>query len=92
LSIRHEADGGSPSTPWVAADNVEKTFAQSFFSLIAIRGRPLMIVSDNGTELTGMTMLRWSQDRQVGWHYITPGKRQQNAFIESLRAACVMSC
>jgi putative transposase len=42
-----------------------------------------MIVSDNGTKLTGMTMLRWSQDRQVGWHYITPGKPQQNAFIES---------
>jgi len=42
-----------------------------------------MIVPDNGTELTGMTMLRWSQDRQVRWHYITPGKPQQNAFIES---------
>jgi putative transposase len=57
--------------------------ARELDTLIAIRGRPLMIVSDNGTELTGMTMLRWSQDRQVGWHYITPGKPQQNAFIES---------
>jgi putative transposase len=50
---------------------------------IAIRGRPFMIVSDNGTKLTSMTMLRWSHDRQVGWHYIAPGKPQQNAFIES---------
>jgi putative transposase len=57
--------------------------ARELDTLIAIRGRPLMIVSDNGTELTGMTMLRWSQDRQVGRHYITPGKPQQNAFIES---------
>jgi putative transposase len=45
--------------------------------------RPLTIVSDTGTELTGMTMLRWSQERQVEWNYIAPGKPQQNAFIES---------
>ena len=57
--------------------------ARELDTLIAIRGRPLMIVSDNGTELTGMTMLRWSQERQVEWHYIAPGKPQQNAFIES---------
>jgi putative transposase len=52
-------------------------------TLIAIRGRPLIIVSDNGTELTSMAMLRWSQDRQIEWHYIAPGKPQQNAFVES---------
>ena len=42
-----------------------------------------MCVSDNGTELTGMAILRWSQAMQVEWHYIAPGKPQQNAFIES---------
>ena len=42
-----------------------------------------MIVSDNGTELTSTAVLRWSQERQVEWHYIAPGKPQQNAFIES---------
>jgi putative transposase len=51
--------------------------------LIAWRGRPTMCVSDNGTELTGMAILRWSQETRVEWHYITPGKPQQNAFIES---------
>src|ERR1700733_3680895 len=51
--------------------------------LIAARGRPAMCVSDNGTELTGMAILRWSQATQVEWHYIAPGKPQQNAFIES---------
>jgi transposase InsO family protein len=30
-----------------------------------------------------MAILRWSQERQLEWHYITPGKPQQNAFIES---------
>ena len=42
-----------------------------------------MCVSDNGTELTGMAILRWSQETRVEWHYIAPGKPHQNAFIES---------
>ena len=52
-------------------------------SIIARRGRPQTIVSDNGTELTSMAILRWSQDTSVEWHYIAPGKPTQNAFIES---------
>ena len=52
-----------------------------------------MIVSDNGTELTSMAMLRWSQEHGVEWHYIAPGKPQQNAFVESfigrLRDECL---
>ena len=51
--------------------------------IIAWRGRPAMCVSDNGTELTGMAVLRWCQERQIEWHYIAPGKPTQNAFIES---------
>ncbi len=30
-----------------------------------------------------MAILRWSQERKVEWHYIAPGKPQQNAFVES---------
>ena len=52
-------------------------------TIIAERGRPAMCVSDNGTELTSMAILRWSQDSRVEWHYIAPGKPQQNAFVES---------
>ena len=57
--------------------------ARELNALITARGRPAMCVSDNGTELTGMAILRWSQDTRVEWHYIAPGKPQQNAFIES---------
>ena len=42
-----------------------------------------MIVSDNGTELTSHAILRWQEDRSVLWHYIAPGKPQQNGFVES---------
>src|SRR5665213_2559171 len=52
-------------------------------AIIARRGRPQSIVSDNGTELTSMAILSWSQETQVEWHYIAPGKPTQNAFIES---------
>lgn len=52
-------------------------------AIIARRGRPDTIVSDNGTELTSMAVLRWCQDTAVEWHYIAPGKPMQNGFVES---------
>ncbi|RTL17449.1 MAG: IS3 family transposase [Sphingomonadaceae bacterium] len=51
--------------------------------LIAERGRPKMIVSDNGTELTSNAVLAWSADGSIEWHYIAPGKPTQNGFVES---------
>jgi putative transposase len=53
-------------------------------AIIQRRGKPLMVVSDNGTELTSHAVLRWQQDTGVEWHYIAPGKPVQNAFVESL--------
>jgi len=50
---------------------------------IAWLGKPLTCVSDNGTELTSTAILRWCQERRIEWHYIAPGKPQQNAFVES---------
>jgi len=52
-------------------------------AIIRWRGRPATIVSDNGTELTSMAVLRWCQQTGVEWHYIAPGKPTQNAFVES---------
>ena len=51
--------------------------------LIAERGTPKMIVSDNGTELTSNAVLAWSGDTGVEWHYIALGKPTQNGFVES---------
>jgi putative transposase len=42
--------------------------------LLAERGTPKTIVSDNGTELTSNAILRWADDHKVAWHYIAPGK------------------
>jgi putative transposase len=57
--------------------------ARELDAIIAKRKKPLMIVSDNGSELTSHAMLCWQEDRRVGWHYIAPGKPVQNAFVES---------
>ena len=57
--------------------------ARELDRLIAHRGKPKMIVSDNGTELTSNAILQWADDHKVVWHYIAPGKPMQNAFAES---------
>src|SRR5437868_1340043 len=51
--------------------------------LMIERGKPTMVVSDNGSELTSNAILTWADRSQVEWHYIAPGKPTQNAFIES---------
>lgn len=57
--------------------------ARELTALIAEYGRPKMIVSDNGSELTSNAILAWADKARVEWHYIAPGKPMQNPFIES---------
>ena len=57
--------------------------ARELDAMIARRTKPATVVSDNGTELTSNAILKWADDTGVGWHYIAPGKPQQNGFIES---------
>jgi transposase InsO family protein len=57
--------------------------ARELTTLIAGRGKPGMIVSDNGTEFTSNAVLQWSNEHRVEWHYIAPGKPMQNGYIES---------
>ena len=67
--------------------------ARELDTLIERRGRPRSCVSDNGTELTSMAILKWSEASGVTWHFIAPSKPQQNAFVESfigrLRDECL---
>jgi putative transposase len=59
--------------------------------LIRVRGKPKIIVSDNGAELTSVAVLRWVPG-WVAWHYIEPGKPVQNAFIESFNSRLRDEC
>ena len=56
--------------------------ARELERIIEGRGKPKMIVSDNGSEFTSNAILQWTDRAKVDWHY-APGKPIQNAFIES---------
>lgn len=64
-----------------------------------------MIVSDNGTELTSMAVLKWCQETNIELHYIQPGKphlsavlclpagqMMQNGFVESFNGSFTDEC
>lgn len=44
--------------------------ARELDAIVGGRRLPLMIGSDNGTELTSHAILRWQEERGVAWHYI----------------------
>lgn len=70
--------------------------ARELTKLIRQRGRPSMIVSDNGTEFTSMAILGWAEDHKVAWHYIAPEARGMDdrlpypptAFVDRLSNTC----
>ncbi len=67
--------------------------ARELSEIIARRGgKPKTIVSNNGTEFTSMAILKWCQETKVGWHYIAPGKPQQNGFVESFSGSFRDEC
>ena len=57
--------------------------ARELTAVIKRRGKPGMVVSDNGTEFTSNAMLSWAQEHQIVWHFIAPGAPMQNGFCES---------
>jgi putative transposase len=60
-----------------------KRVVRELDALIARRGRPATILSDNGTEFTSNAAIGWAGSAKVAWRYIEPGKPTQNGFVES---------
>jgi putative transposase len=60
--------------------------------LVSIWGKPAMIVSDNGTELTCNAILKWTTASRIEWHYIAPGKPMQNGYMESFNGRLRDEC
>ncbi len=61
--------------------------ARELDTLVRVYGKPSGIVSCKGTEFTSRAILKWANENGVEWHYIDPGKPQQNAFIESFNGS-----
>ena len=51
--------------------------------LIAERGLPESVRSDNGPEFCSRRMLAWAEDRRVALVHIQPGRPMQNGHVES---------
>ncbi|WP_264812693.1 IS3 family transposase, partial [Acetobacter oeni] len=66
--------------------------ARELTALVERYGKPLMIVSDNGTEFTSHAILKWADEMKIEWHYIAPGKPQQNGFVESFNGRLRDEC
>lgn len=66
--------------------------ARELTTLIERRGKPGMIVSDNGNELTSNAILAWSKDHKGEWHYIAPEDQCKRVMSRVSTAACVTSC
>ena len=69
-----------------------KRVVREMSALIARRGKPGAIVSDNGTEFTSTAVLTFTQVAQLDWRYIAPGKPTQNAFAESFQGRMRDEC
>lgn len=60
--------------------------ARELSALIERRGKPGLIVSDNGTEFTSNAMLSWTEECCVKWHFIAPGRPMQNGICEAFNS------
>ncbi len=72
---------------WLTPVSLVPRVARELDALVRVYGKPACIVSDNGTEFTSRAILKWAGDNDVDWHYIDPGKPQQNGFIESFNGS-----
>lgn len=61
--------------------------ARELDTLVRLYGKPACAVSHKGTEFTSRAVLKWASETGIEWHYIDPGKPQQNAFTESFNGS-----
>jgi putative transposase len=64
----------------------DRHLLREFIVIAECRELYCMAIHDNRTELTSQAALAWSANAGIEWHYIAPGKPQQNDFVESLNA------
>ena len=60
--------------------------------IIAERGRPKTLLTDNGPEFTGRALDAWAHERGIKHQFIDPGKPTQNAYVESFNGKLRDEC
>lgn len=60
--------------------------------IVADRGHPNRILTDNGPEFISKALDRWAYEHRVEHQFIQPGKPVQNAFVESFNGTMRNEC
>jgi len=60
--------------------------------LIDTRGKPAMLVTDNGPEFVSRVLDAWAYGHGIELHFIEPGKPNQNAYVESFNGRLRDEC
>ena len=60
--------------------------------LIDTRGKPVMLVTDNGPEFFSLALDAWAYANGIELHFIAPGKPNQNAYVESFNGRLRDEC
>jgi len=60
--------------------------------LIDTRGKPAMLITDNGPEFISRALDAWAYAHGVDLHFIEPGKPNQNAHVESFNGRLRDEC
>ena len=69
-----------------------KKVAGQLSQIVARRGAPESITSDNGSEFVGKAMEAWSYQTGVELDFIRPGKPVENGFVESFNGRLRDEC
>jgi putative transposase len=60
--------------------------------LVDVRGKPTMLVTDNGPEFISRVLDAWAYRHGIELHFIEPGKPNQNAYVESFNGRLRDEC
>ncbi len=60
--------------------------------IVAERGKPQTIKSDNGSEFIGNLMGKWAYERNIELDFSRPGKPTNNAIVESFNGRLRLDC
>lgn len=80
--------------PWLEVDTSlpSARVIRVLEQLIEVRGKPEMIVVDNGPEFISIAMDRWAFLQGIVLHFIEPGKPMQNGHVESFNGTLRDDC
>lgn len=66
--------------------------AQALSEIVAVRGAPVSITVDNGTEFQSKAMDVWAYQHGVQLDFIRPGRPTENGYIESFNGRLRDEC